>query len=360
MNRLFSLLLVAMFCFVAATPVVADNSKMDPTLEKKIKRAADKGMRFLRDRQGKDGSWSRSVGITAIALRGFLESHRGYNESDGPFIEKPIKYILSHVHEDGSISESTQNRNYNTAVAIQALKATGNPKYDEVIKNGQKFILGLQLDENDDYDKKHKYYGGIGYGGDERPDLSNMYIAMESLKATALDPKDPVWEKALVFISRSQNNSETNDMDFAGNDGGFAYMPEYSPHGDAKSYGAMTHAGLISLIYAGADKNDPRVQAAYNWIRNNYTLDDNPGAKKKQGLFYYYEAFAKSMAAYNEPTIKDSNGVVHNWRNELAKKFLSLQNSDGSWVNTESNRWWEGNKDLITARVVVAINTLRK
>lgn len=360
MKRLTSIFLVALCCCMMTAPVFSGDQKIDPAVEKKIKRSADKGMRFLRESQGKDGSWSRSVGITAIALRGFLESHRGYNESDGPFIEKPIKFILSNVHEDGSISESTQNRNYNTAVAIQALKATGNSKYDKIISDGQKFILGLQLDEKADYDKKHKYYGGIGYGGDERPDLSNMYIAMESLKATSLDPKDPVWEKAMVFISRSQNNSETNDMEFAGNDGGFAYMPEYSPHGKAKSYGAMTHAGLISLIYSGADKNDPRVQAAYNWIKDNYTLDDNPGAKKKQGLFYYYEAFAKSMSAYNETNIKDSKGKVHNWRNDLAQKLLSLQNDDGSWVNTESNRWWEGNKDLITARVVVAINTIRK
>jgi len=214
----------------------------------------------------------------------------------------------------------------------------------------------LQLDEQSGYPAEHKYHGGIGYGGDERPDLSNAYMAIEALKASSLDKNDPVWQKVLLFVSRSQNNSETNDLGWAKNDGGFAYMPGFSPHGDAVSYGSMTHAGLISLLFAGVDKNDPRVKAAYEWIRKNYTLDDNPGASHKQGIFYYYNAFAKSMAAFGEAEITDSNGIKHNWRNDLIAKLLSLQSADGSWVNTDSPRWWEGNKDLVTAWSVIALN----
>lgn len=355
MKPAFSIALLVVTLLFSIAAAAADTS-MDPELRKKAQRAADRGLHYLRESQAEDGSWSKSVGITSIALRAFLESHRHYTEADGAFITKPVKYILSHVNEDGSISESAQNRNYNTAVAITALQATGNPAYAKVIKNAQRFIIGLQLDEDKDYPKDHKYYGGIGYGGDERPDLSNQYLALEALRATAVDPNDPVWEKALVFVNRSQNRSESNDQEWAGNDGGFTYMPGYSPHGGTGSYGAMTHAGLISLLFAGVDKNDPRVQAAYNWIRANYTLDDNPGAKNKQGLFYYYEAFAKSMAAYGESEVVDSKGVKHNWRNDLAAKLISLQAEDGSWVNPYSKRWWENIKDLITARCVIALN----
>lgn len=355
MKPVFSvtLMILALLCSVTAT---AADTSMDPELRKQARRAADRGLHYLRESQAKDGSWSKSVGITSLALRAFLESHRRYNEDDGAFITKPIKYILSHVNEDGSISESAQNRNYNTAVAITALQATGNPAYAQVIKNAQRFITGIQLDEDKDYPKDHKYYGGIGYGGDERPDLSNQYMALEALKASALDPNDPVWEKALVFVNRSQNRSESNDQEWAANDGGFTYMPGYSPHGGTASYGGMTHAGLISLLFAGVDKNDPRVQAAYDWIRANYTLDDNPGAKNKQGLFYYYEVFAKSMAAYGESEVVDTQGIKHNWRNDLARKLISMQAEDGSWVNPYSKRWWENIKDLITARCVIALN----
>ncbi len=334
----------------------AAGNGMDPALHSQAKRATDNGLRYLRETQGEDGSWSGSVGITALALRAYLESHRRYTEEDGAFITRPVDFLLANVNADGSISETANNRNYNTAVAMVALQATGNPDYAGVIRNAQRFLVGLQLDEDEGYDVDHKYFGGIGYGGDERPDLSNQYHAIEALQATALDPEDPVWGRALVFVSRSQNLQAGNDQDWATDDGGFTYMPGYSPHGGTRSYGSMTHAGLISLIFAGVDRDDPRIQGAYDWIRETYTLERNPGAVGNQGLFYYYNAFAKSLAAFGEVELVDSRGRRHNWRNDLATKLISLQDEDGSWVNNDSPRWWEGNRDLVTAWSVIALN----
>ncbi len=302
-------------------------STMDPALREKAGRAADAGLHYLRQHQAEDGSWSESVGVTALALRAFLESHRGYNEGDGAFITRPICFIMANVRDDGSISETAQKKNYNTAVSLTALAAINNSDYATTISNGQKFLKGLQLDRARWLQaRSSKYYGGIGYGGDERPDLSNQYMALEALKATATDEDDPVWDKALTFVSRAQNYSETNDQEWAGNDGGFVYMPGYSPHEGLNSYGGMTSAGLLSLLFAGADKSDPRVKAAYDWIRANYTLEENPGAGN-QGLYYYYNVFAKCMYVYGETEIVDSKGVAHNWRNDLAGKLLSLQAS---------------------------------
>lgn len=338
-----------------------DVDKMDPELREKAQRAVDAGLHYLRINQADDGSWSGSVGITALGLRAFLESHRGYSEIDGAFITRPITFLLAHINDDGSISETNQNRNYNTAVSLTALAATKNDKYADVIKGGQNFLRKLQVDEGDGYESDHAYYGGIGYGGDERPDLSNIHMALEGLRATATDPEDPVWDKALLFVSRSQNRSESNDQAWAANDGGFTYMPGYSPHKGTESYGGMTAAGLLSLLFAGADKDDPRVTAAYDWIRNNYTLEENPGATDGiQGLYYYYNVFGKSLAAYDATTLVDANGVEHNWRNDLARKLISLQNKDGSWVNPDSPRWWEGNPHLVTAWSVIALNAALK
>ena len=342
--------------FVLPGIASADSATMDAALKDKAKGMTDAGLHYLRGSMAEDGSWSNSVGVTALALRAFLESPRGYSEGDGAFITRPVKFLLDHINPDGSISETNNNRNYNTAVAMIALKATNNPAYDDIIKNAQAFLKGLQIDEPEGYERDHKYYGGIGYGGDERPDLSNVYHALEALKATNLDPSDPTWEKALLFVSRSQNNSETNDLAFAANDGGFAYMTEYSPHGGSVSYGSMTHAGLLSLLFADTDKNDPRVKAAYEWIRANYSVDVNPGAKDNQGYFYYLNAFAKSMYAWGEPELVDAAGVSHNWRNDLTTKLMSLEQKDGSWVNKESGRWWEGDPNLCTAWSVIALN----
>ncbi len=339
-------------------PVIADDEPvMDPGIRSKAQRAVDAGLHYLRINQADDGSWSNSVGVTALGLRAFLQSHRGYDETDGAFVTRPVEFLLAHINEDGSISETNQNRNYNTAVAMTGLAATQNKEYVAVLANAQAFLKGLQIDEAEGYESEHAYYGGIGYGGDERPDLSNAYMALEGLQATSTDPDDPVWEKALLFVSRSQNHSESNDQEWAANDGGFTYMPGFSPNGGTGSYGGMTAAGLLSLLFAGVDKEDERIQAAYNWIQANYTLQHNPGSDGgRQGLYYYYNVFSKSMAAYGASTIVDLDGVEHVWRDELAQKLMSLQNEDGSWVNPDSPRWWEGDKNLVTAWSVIALN----
>ena len=124
--------------------------------------------------------------------------------------------------------------------------------------------------------------------------------------------------------------------------------------GGTKSYGSMTYAGIKSFIHANLKKDDPRVQLALDWIRNHYTLDENPqmGA---QGLYYYYHTFAKTMRVIGEPTITDSAGRTHDWAEELARELLSRQSDEGYWVNDESARWWEGNKVLVTSEAVMAL-----
>jgi squalene-hopene/tetraprenyl-beta-curcumene cyclase len=345
-------------CAVLANPLAQAAETMAPDLRRRAVRAVAGGLHYLREQQAPDGSLLKSVGITALALRAFLESPEKYTEADGPFITRQVEYLVANARSDGSISASLQSTAYNTAVALNALAATRNPKYDAVIAAGRKFLTSHQADEGEGYKPDHPYYGGIGYGGGERPDLSNVYIVLEGLKASSTDPKDPVWQKVLTFVNRSQNRSESNDQKWAANDGGFAYRPGSNPaeyENGTASYGGMTAAGLLSLLFAGVDKSDPRVQAAYKWMTANYTLETNPGTSKKHGIFYFYNAFAKVMSAYGEDSFTDDKGQKHNWRNELVQKLLSLQAADGSWANRDSNAWWEDRPQLVTAWSVIAI-----
>ncbi|GMV46273.1 MAG: hypothetical protein AMXMBFR66_16710 [Pseudomonadota bacterium] len=347
----------------AAALAQANPPRMNPQLRQRSVRAIAGGLHYLRGQQAPDGSLLGNVGVTALALRAFLESPEKYSEADGPFVTRQVQYLLGKARPDGSISASLQGTAYNTAVAITALAATKNPKYEPVLAAGRKFLAEHQVDESEGYKPDHPFYGGIGYGGGERPDLSNLYMSLEGLKAAGADPKDPVWQKALVFISRTQNRSESNDQKWAGNDGGFIYRPGFNMaeyENGTGSYGGMTAAGLLSLLFAGADKNDPRVQAAYKWMTANYTLDVNPGTNKKHGLFYFYNAFAKVMSAWGEDSFVDAKGQRHNWRDELAQKLLGLQAADGSWANAESNAWWEDRPQLVTAWSVIALEQVIK
>ena len=164
------------------------------------------------------------------------------------------------------------------------------------------------------------------------------------------------YDKALVFLSKCQNLKSVNPEAYSGNDGGFIYEPGASKAGATNSYGSMTYAGLKSLIYAKVDKNDERVKAAYEWIRNNYSVESAP-KMGTQGLFYYYQTMAKSLNAFGTDIIIDDSNVSHEWRNELANQIIKIQSPEGFWVN-ENGRWWENNPVLVTAYSILALEEI--
>jgi squalene-hopene/tetraprenyl-beta-curcumene cyclase len=96
------------------------------------------------------------------------------------------------------------------------------------------------------------------------------------------------------------------------------------------------------------------VQAATKWIRQHYTVAENPGMGA-DGLFYYYHTFAKALDAVGENEFVDADGKSHDWRRELAEHLFSLQKSDGSWVNS-SERWLEADPNLVTAYSLLALS----
>jgi squalene-hopene/tetraprenyl-beta-curcumene cyclase len=205
------------------------------------------------------------------------------------------------------------------------------------------------------------FSGGIGYGGtDKMPDLSDTVLALEALYNTrplvqddnGVKAPDLDWKAALRFVQNCQNlpgsNSQTWASDDPQNKGGFIYAPERSMAGKTnlpsgrvayRSYGSMTYAGLLSYIYVDLKSDDPRVASALDWLRGNYTVDENP-ALGPQGLYYYYELMAKALTFAGVDTLETKDGHNVNWREDLALKLISLQHGDGSWAN-ENGRWWE-------------------
>ena len=119
------LALLALAATLAIAPAAQAADQMDPALKEKARRSIDAGLHYLRGQQADDGSLSGSVGITALALRAFLESHRGYNEADGPFVTRQVEFLLSKVNDDGSISESLQN------TQLQHGRGAGRARGDE-------------------------------------------------------------------------------------------------------------------------------------------------------------------------------------------------------------------------------------
>ncbi len=333
----------------------AEKAPLSPEAVTKIKKAVDRGLRYLRGHQEENGSYGQHVGLTGMTLLAFGESHRKYTYSDGPFVSRAADWLVKQARPDGAITGDA-TPTYNTALAIMGLGAMDRKRFDDTVKRGQSFLVRFQSDEDQQYAKDHKFYGGIGYGGDERPDLSNLHYALEALKKTDYDPNSDVWAKAQTFIERCQNRSESNDQEWAGNDGGFVYAPGQSPVGGTQSYGAMSFAGLKSLIFTKAKPDDPRVKAVWKWIRKNYDFAMHPGMGTAS-YFYYIQTAAEGLKAHGQINVPDEKGRPRNWVADLSDRMIALQRPDGSWVN-ENKKYWEGNPIMVTARSVVTLNNI--
>ena len=124
--------------------------EIDEELKGEIKASIDRGLRFLRDQQEEDGSYMHHPGMTALIASSFMRSPRHYAEEDGPFLVNAIKYIIGLAKPDGSIYDKDLP-NYNTSVALMALVQTKNPDYKDLIEGAQRFLMGLQADEDVGY-----------------------------------------------------------------------------------------------------------------------------------------------------------------------------------------------------------------
>ncbi|MBN2532196.1 MAG: terpene cyclase/mutase family protein [Spirochaetales bacterium] len=330
--------------------------------------------KWLVAHQFKDGSWKSHPAITSLVLYSLVEKP-GPVQVDNleKTIEKGYSYLKGFVKEDGGIYQN-EYRTYTTAVALLAFSAHGKEEYKDIISRAKDFLIRFQCDESEEYTEEDPYYGGIGYGGDERPDLSNTHLALEAIKSAEdyevkygkIIPEDAEsieieskvtglhWQKALVFLARCQNLSDVNKMPYRkDDDGGFMYETGTYNDDRSHSYGSMTYAGVKSLLYANVSRDDIRITRALEWIKEHYTLDENPGFGTTS-LYYYYMTFSKCLSTLGDHVIIDKTGKMHYWREDIIKKMISIQNEEGYWVNSDG-RYWENIKDLATAYSIIAI-----
>ena len=362
----------------------------------------DKALAYLKTQQQPDGGWQASERIppafTALALRAFVQDDKYDTKTD--FVAKGFTKLLGYQAEDGGIYKNLL-ANYNTAIAVSTLVHAEDPAYKPQIDKAVAYLKRLQWTEDtkpeyvapaskpaDEFTGKQvvkgtddPFYGGWGYGGRSRgggrPDLSNTQFAIEALRDAGVSPDDPAMKKALQFVTRCQNNSETNDQSWAGNDGGFVYGPSDNRTGESmagatvdaggqrrlRSMGTMSYAGLKSMVYAGVSKDDPRVRAAWAWVNGQFTLEENVGLaaakpdEAKSGMYYGYLAMAKALRAYGEPTVKTIDGKTIDWRAAFVEKMASVQNTDGSFVGIAHEM--ENNPVLVTCYVTLALQEVQ-
>ena len=348
------------------------------SLSNETRAALSRGLDWLAAQQKPDGSWSNPdfPALTGLALWALA---RNGEPGRKPAADKAVKFVLTCVQTNGGIYREVPGRkggglsNYNTAICMTALHATRDPALAPVVLRARAFIAGGQHFGDDNYK------GGFGYDretGRAYTDLLNTFYAAEAMYQTAgvedLRGKaekrvDINWAETVKFIERMQNKPESGDE----NSGGFYYNPSDPKAGATtnaqgvvvfRSYGSITYAGMLALIYANVGKDDTRVRSAMDWAAKHWTLEENPGMGV-DGLYFFYNILSRSLAASGRDVIARPNNRLVNWREELAKKLVALQKVDaktgqGYWENT-TGRYWENDPVLVTAYCLLALESLQ-
>jgi squalene-hopene/tetraprenyl-beta-curcumene cyclase len=359
-----------------------------------LRAAIERGLVFLQKAQNTNGWWSTpdQPAITALVLTAMnLEPTQRFQRSRTSEMNRGFDYILSSARPDGSIHR-VGLANYNTSLSLMALISAADTNFLPVILKAREFIAGSQIDMGVKGTNDTPFDGGVGYGSKyQHSDMNNTLAAIEAMRASeSLLPKgfpsvvvpapdsdlkdtplpDLDWKAVARFLANCQNLPETNGSDRVSNDpkdrGGFFYYPGHSMAGAVtnsatgrvalRSYGSMSYGGLLSYIYAKMDKADPRVVAVKEWLRTNYTIEENPGMGQ-QGYFYYLHLMTKALTFSGEERLRLSDGTEVPWQAQVAGRLLRLQKADGSWVNPEP-RWWEADPVLATCYAVMTLETL--
>ncbi|MFW5751223.1 MAG: prenyltransferase/squalene oxidase repeat-containing protein, partial [Planctomycetota bacterium] len=337
---------------------------------------------WIRAQQQDDGSFFAGpmfrLGATELCAIALLDAGA---EADDPAVSKAITYIRQFVQEDGGIYNPSEGLgNYCTSLGLMALTRAGEPKDSELVQNAQQYLLGLQNTDEDSIN-----YGGIGYGsrGTGNEDLNNTQHAVQALRETGMSADHPAMQRALKFIQRCQNLSSHNDLEWASNTGSGVYSPDSSKAGGSyhgghngqkpevkhepakatglKGYGTMTYNLITAYIYLQLEPGDPRLDAAMEWVKQNYQFERNPGLpdeRARQGLFYYYTTMAKTWTMAGKDTIELPDGTVVDWRGDLFKAIAARAVPVGEdqvfWIN-DMDRWAEGIPNLTTAYMLTTL-----
>jgi squalene-hopene/tetraprenyl-beta-curcumene cyclase len=366
--RLFVLRSMASALILAAAVLTRADEPAPPAkpLDGDVRgRLVSSAVTFLRASQAEDGSFSKDKGpaVTALVAAGLLRNGR---TADDPMVAKALKHLETFVQPDGGVYGGELYRNYETCLAIMCFtEANKDRRYDKILAAAEAYVKDLQWDGSEGHDESSFSYGGAGYGKSKRPDLSNTSFLIDALKSLGRGADDPAIQRALVFVSRTQNlESEHNTTPFFAKnpDGGFYYTPAAggssqagtTEQGGLRSYASMTYAGLKSMIFAGVGPDDERVKAALEWAQTHYDLSQNPGMDQA-GLYYYYHTFAKALNAMKVDVVEDADGLRHDWRKELLAELAKRQAPDGSWIN-ENDRWYEGDPNLVTGYVLLTLS----
>lgn len=325
--------------------------------------------------QHPDGGWHSATygqlrdgaAVTALALYAAAHLPHELRRRHHPRLQGGYEFLRPGIAKQGCAAAPDGTMDYPayaSAMTLVAVRKLTLAAPAEELARLEQFLVDAQLTERNGFQPDDVNYGGwdmLGgsgaYGVTSGTNVSVTRFALEALRQSDRPSAQAALARAGRWIDGCQNRR---------GDGGFVFHPEPEHLGNKagwndpartqpRSYGSTTCDGLLCLRWAGAEPDDPRVQAAVAWLVRNAEVETVPGFGRadgdpgwKTGLWFYYAAGLSHVLA-DLPA-----DVGQQLRNGLSAALVSRQHPDGRWQNA-SNAMREDDPLIATCLALVAL-----
>jgi len=304
--------LLAGCVFLSSLIAAPSAARAQGVTSEQVKAAIQRGVARLRQSQTGDGQWSgggHKGGVTALALLAMLNA--GVPPND-PTVAKGLAALV----------KVKDAKTYVVSLKCQVLAAAKLAQYRPQLEAATKWLVGAQCPT-----------GMWGYGYRNGGDNSNTQFALLGLHEAA---------KAGVDVPRATSDlSRKHYENCQARDGGWGYR------GRSRGYGSMTAAGLASLYICGSKlhvagkkefvhgaypgcgqyKQNDALAKGLEWMKQNFTVRQNPGRGRSWLYYYLYGMERVGM-------ISGRRGFgAHDWYREGAAMLVATERR-GVWGQT--------------------------
>ena len=192
---------------------------------------------------GEDQTQETALALQALFATGYTTSH--------PSVKRGLKFLLEQDWNEFAV--------YQYAVIVPVLVGLQDEAHRERAQFAIDQLIKKQLPVSGDEFADPRDDGGWGYGYSADGAHMNMVIyALYAAKQWGLDIPQDVWTRAEKWIRRNQTET-----------GGWLYnlVDDGSPWAIGV-YGSMTATGLWALRACGVPVGDPQIQKGMAWVKN--------------------------------------------------------------------------------------------
>lgn len=273
------------------------------TVPAEVERMYQKGLRYLVQAQGADGTWAdqygQQAGVVGLCVLSMLA--HGDDPNVGPYakpIRRGLDFILSQTRKDnGYIGQSMYNHGFATLALAEAYGVVDDPRLGPALTQAVKLSLNSQAHNS----RNAWRYSPESVDADTTVSGAVMVSLLAARNAGIAVPQEAI-TKALQFFVRCQTP-----------DGGFGYTDPGGPNAPRTAIGTL-------VLALAKQKNTAAFKNAINYV-TQHGADDG----SIQSYYHYYLYYAPQALFQGSPDAWEE------WNRVNVKALSVSQNQNGSW-----------------------------